>query len=79
MRRLKMADKSHQSRLRMMSISTVISNLGAVYPMFRSLGYGSPIHERWVAVGAIGLAAILDTLDGRMARLLKGQSRFGAN
>ena len=30
------------------------------------------------AVGAIVLAAILDGLDGRIARLLNGQSRFGA-
>jgi CDP-diacylglycerol--serine O-phosphatidyltransferase len=37
------------------------------------------LEERWeFAIGAIALAAILDTLDGRMARLLKGQSKFGA-
>ena len=30
------------------------------------------------AVGAVVLAAILDGLDGRIARLLNGQSRFGA-
>ncbi|MGS1017697.1 CDP-alcohol phosphatidyltransferase family protein [Allosphingosinicella humi] len=30
------------------------------------------------AVGAIVLAAFLDMMDGRIARLLKGQSRFGA-
>src|SRR3546814_10019051 len=30
------------------------------------------------AVGAIVLAAFLDVMDGRIARLLKGQSRFGA-
>jgi CDP-diacylglycerol---serine O-phosphatidyltransferase len=32
---------------------------------------------RW-AVGAIVVAAVLDGLDGRIARLLHGQSRFGA-
>ncbi len=30
------------------------------------------------ALGAIVLAAVLDGLDGRVARLIKGQSRFGA-
>jgi len=31
-----------------------------------------------VALGAIVLAAVLDAIDGRLARLLKGTSRFGA-
>lgn len=35
--------------------------------------------ENWVlAAGAIVLAGILDTLDGRVARLLNAESRFGA-
>lgn len=34
---------------------------------------------RWeFAVGAVLVAAVLDALDGRVARLLKGTSRFGA-
>ncbi|ADZ71152.1 CDP-alcohol phosphatidyltransferase family protein [Polymorphum gilvum] len=34
---------------------------------------------RWdYAVGAVLIAAVLDALDGRVARLLKGTSRFGA-
>ncbi|NVK35469.1 MAG: phosphatidylcholine/phosphatidylserine synthase [Rhodobacteraceae bacterium] len=34
---------------------------------------------RWeFAVGAVLLAAVLDALDGRVARLLKGTSKFGA-
>jgi CDP-diacylglycerol--serine O-phosphatidyltransferase len=37
------------------------------------------IDERWeMAAGAIVVAAILDGLDGRMARLLNGTSKFGA-
>lgn len=37
------------------------------------------IQDRWeLAVGAIILAAILDGFDGQVARLIKGQSRFGA-
>src|SRR3974390_3036881 len=31
-----------------------------------------------LALGAIGLAAVFDCVDGRVARLLKGTSRFGA-
>ncbi|HWW49963.1 MAG TPA: CDP-diacylglycerol--serine O-phosphatidyltransferase [Xanthobacteraceae bacterium] len=31
-----------------------------------------------LAIGAIVLAAVLDGIDGRVARLIKGQSRFGA-
>src|SRR5690606_39997164 len=35
--------------------------------------------ENWVlAAGAVVLAGILDGLDGRIARLLNAQSRFGA-
>ena len=37
------------------------------------------LQERWeLAVLAILVAAILDGLDGRIARILKGASRFGA-
>ena len=37
------------------------------------------VQERWqAAVIAIAIAAVLDTLDGRTARLLNAQSKFGA-
>ena len=37
------------------------------------------LEERWyLAVAAILVAAVLDFLDGRIARLLKGDSKFGA-
>jgi CDP-diacylglycerol--serine O-phosphatidyltransferase len=37
------------------------------------------IAEEWEkAVAAIAIAAVLDGMDGRIARMLKGQSRFGA-
>ncbi len=37
------------------------------------------IHDRFdMAVLAIAVASIIDTLDGRVARLLKGTSKFGA-
>tara|TARA_Y100000588_G_C14260604_1_gene927444 strand:- start:1930 stop:2679 length:750 start_codon:yes stop_codon:yes gene_type:complete len=64
----------------MMSLSTVIPNLITVLALCAGLtGIRYAIQDKWeFGVAAIGLAAILDTLDGRMARLLKGQSRFGA-
>ncbi len=37
------------------------------------------IAEKWdVAIAMIMIAAVLDGMDGRIARMLKGQSRFGA-
>ena len=64
----------------MMSLSTIIPNLITVMALCAGLtGIRFALQEKWeFAIGAIALAAILDTLDGRMARLLKGQSKFGA-
>jgi CDP-diacylglycerol--serine O-phosphatidyltransferase len=46
---------------------------------FGLTGVRFAISAEWEkAVGAIIVAAILDGLDGRIARLLKGESRFGA-
>lgn len=44
---------------------------------------GEPMSARWLldwqmAAGLIILAGVLDGLDGRIARMLKGESRFGA-
>jgi CDP-diacylglycerol--serine O-phosphatidyltransferase len=67
-------------RLKMMSLSKIIPNLITVMALCAGLtGIRFALQEKWeFAIGAIALAAILDTLDGRMARLLKGQSKFGA-
>jgi CDP-diacylglycerol--serine O-phosphatidyltransferase len=64
----------------MMSLSKIIPNLITVMALCAGLtGIRFALQEKWeFAIGAIALAAILDTLDGRMARLLKGQSKFGA-
>lgn len=46
---------------------------------FGLTGVRFAIAEDWErAVAAIVIAAVLDGMDGRIARLLKGQSRFGA-
>ncbi len=67
-------------RFRVTSLSTLIPNMITVLALCSGLtGIRFALQERWeFAVGAIAVAAILDTLDGHMARLLKGQSRFGA-
>ena len=63
----------------MMSLSKIIPNLITVMALCAGLtGIRFALQEKWeFATGAIALAAILDTLDGRMARLLKGQIKFG--
>ena len=67
-------------RFKVMSLSTLIPNLITVMALCSGLsGIRFAMQEQWeFAVGAIALAAVLDTLDGRMARLLNGQSKFGA-
>jgi CDP-diacylglycerol---serine O-phosphatidyltransferase len=75
-----MLNAGRKRRFKVMSLSTLIPNLITVMALCSGLtGIRFALQERWeFAVGAIAVAAILDTLDGRMARLLKGQSKFGA-
>lgn len=67
-------------RLKGLSIGKLIPNLITVSAMCSGLtGIRFAIEGRWdYAVAAIVLAAVLDALDGRMARLLKASSEFGA-
>lgn len=67
-------------RLKGLSIGKLIPNFITVSALCSGLtGIRFAIEERWdYAVAAIILAAILDALDGRMARLLKTSSEFGA-
>lgn len=69
-----------QRRLRDLSVNKLIPNLITVMALCSGLsGLRFALAERWeFAVGFVLLAAILDTLDGRMARLLRAQSKFGA-
>jgi CDP-diacylglycerol--serine O-phosphatidyltransferase len=63
-----------------LSINRLIPNILTLLALcagMTSIRFG--LHEKWeAAVGAIMLAAVLDGLDGRVARLLQGTSKFGA-
>ena len=67
-------------RLRGLSINALIPNAVTVLGMcagLSSIRYA--LAERWeFAVGLILLAGIIDGLDGRIARVLKASSDFGA-
>ncbi len=71
---------TRRNRIKQMPISVIIPNLITVMALCSGLtGIRFALQDKWeFSIGAIALAAILDTLDGRMARLLKGQSKFGA-
>lgn len=67
-------------RLKGLSINHLLPNVLTVLALCAGLtAIRFAIHERWQeAVIAIVIAAVLDALDGRIARLLNGQSKFGA-
>ncbi|MGB2399376.1 MAG: CDP-alcohol phosphatidyltransferase family protein, partial [Candidatus Puniceispirillaceae bacterium] len=62
------------------SFSWLLPNLLTIGGLVSGLtGLRFALEDRWVAVIAmIALAAVFDGLDGRMARLLKTTSAFGA-
>ena len=63
-----------------LSLRAVVPNAITAAAMCSGLtGIRFAISEQWsFAILAIVLAGVLDGIDGRIARLLKGQSRFGA-
>lgn len=67
-------------RFRGIPIGALVPNLITVMALCAGMtGIRFALQERWeFAVGAIVVAAVLDGLDGYMARRLKAQSRFGA-
>ncbi|MBL4906328.1 MAG: CDP-alcohol phosphatidyltransferase family protein, partial [Sneathiella sp.] len=67
-------------KLRELPLNSLIPNMLTILALCAGLtSVRFALEERWeMAVGAILVAGILDGLDGRMARLLKGSSRFGA-
>ncbi|MCA1298706.1 CDP-diacylglycerol--serine O-phosphatidyltransferase [Stappia indica] len=67
-------------RFRRVPLRLVLPNLVTLLALCSGLtAIRMALEARWdYAIGAIVLAAVLDALDGRVARFLKGTSRFGA-
>ena len=67
-------------RLPHISINRMIPNILTLLALAAGLtAMRFAFQERWeLAVFAIAVAAVFDALDGRIARLLKGASKFGA-
>ena len=67
-------------RLRSLSLTSMIPNMLTVISLSAGLtSVRFALMDQWeLAVGAIVLAGILDSLDGRLARALNSTSRFGA-
>lgn len=63
-----------------LSVNKLLPNIITVMALCAGLsGLRFALDEHWeFAVGMILLAAVFDALDGRMARLLQAQSKFGA-
>lgn len=79
-RRHKRRDAKRTPRLKGMTLAKMIPNMITVAATCAGLtGVRYAMDGRWeFAAGAIIVAAILDGLDGRFARMLKAQSDFGA-
>lgn len=67
-------------RLKGLSLNRMIPNILTLLALCAGMtAIRFALQDRWEAAGlAILIAAVLDGLDGRIARLLKGASRFGA-
>jgi len=66
--------------IRVMSLNKLIPNMLTLMGLASGLtSVRFALHEQWeFAAMAVAVAALLDALDGRVARLLKGASKFGA-
>lgn len=71
---------SRHRRLKVLPLNSLIPNMLTTLALCAGLtSVRFALNEKWeMAVIAILAAGVLDGLDGRMARLLKGTSRFGA-
>ncbi|MHC5653321.1 CDP-diacylglycerol--serine O-phosphatidyltransferase [Stappia sp.] len=67
-------------RFRRVPLRLILPNLVTLLALCSGLtAIRMALESRWdFAIGAIVIAAVLDALDGRVARLLKGTSKFGA-
>ncbi|MBM3565680.1 MAG: phosphatidylcholine/phosphatidylserine synthase [Alphaproteobacteria bacterium] len=72
--------RPRRQRFKGLSINRMIPNMLTLFALCAGMtAIRFAIQERWeAAVAAICIAAVFDALDGRIARLLKGASRFGA-
>src|ERR1700731_3629653 len=73
-------DEQRRRRFRRIPVRTLAPNLVTLLALCAGLtGIRMAFEDRYVlALAAIVFAAFLDGIDGRLARLLKGTSRFGA-
>ena len=76
----KNSSQKRRPRLPRISINRMIPNILTLLALASGLtAMRFAFQERWeLAVFAIAVAATFDALDGRIARLLKGASKFGA-
>ena len=72
--------KSKKRRIRSHSINRLIPNMLTMLALCAGLSaIRFALQDRWeAAILAVAFAALLDTLDGRIARLIDGASKFGA-
>ena len=79
-RNAKILKPNRRTQIRRISVNRMIPNILTLLALASGLtAMRFAFQERWeMAVFAIAVAAILDALDGRVARLLKGASKFGA-
>ena len=79
-RNAKLLKPKRRTQIRRISVNRMIPNILTLLALASGLtAMRFAFQERWeMAVFAIAVAAILDALDGRVARLLKGASKFGA-
>jgi CDP-diacylglycerol--serine O-phosphatidyltransferase len=68
------------ARLKRLPLNSIVPNIFTVLALCAGLiSIQLTLREQWhAAVGAVLIAAVLDGLDGRLARLLKGATKFGA-
>ncbi|WP_082733926.1 CDP-diacylglycerol--serine O-phosphatidyltransferase [Polycladidibacter hongkongensis] len=73
-------EAKQQKQIRGVPLRMIVPNIVTLLGLCAGLtSIRMALEARWdIAVGAIILAAVLDGLDGRVARMLKGTSRFGA-
>ncbi len=72
--------RNRTGRLKALPVNSLIPNILTVLALCAGMtSMRLALQEKWaLAAFAIVVAAILDGLDGRMARLLKGATKFGA-